>query len=875
MKSFLSITVCLVILSFSRLAAQPAHLQVYKNSCIPENVWTGWVAISQPHLYYDYSSPFTMAEVRITDIPYGGTYDQTYTFNNGNFCNQWPYALTTGRYTWCVRVYYYAMPPGAWTWTAATWGSDFYVDVTAPNPPVVTDNDCGGSHTGWPAWIAHTSPYFTWDNPGDAGSGISHYQVSVNGGGWNNVSSFWHPEYEGSIVFNFRSVDYAGNVSISYVLYVRIDNTAPPQPTVFETDCGSPGIWTNHFTPNFIWGPVLDAGFPVNGSGINRYEVSVNWGSWMTVTSPWTEAFPTGQYIFMFRAVDNVELCSNVEVKPDIYIDASPPTPPIVTEEHCGGSTTNYPPWSSHTSPKFTWSIPFDEGSGVLPTGFSVSVNSGEWSSVVSGWEPTLTSGSYIFDFKSTDRAGNESGTYRIYVRIHEPLIIRVDNDATGSNNGSSWTDAYTDLQTALNNSLEGDTIWVAEGIYKPSADKTGNVSPSDPRTKTYKLKEEVPLYGGFSGTESKRKERDPENNITVLSGDIGTGGVIADNCYSVITGMDNSSIDGFMITGGNGDGSVSLQTDLGGGISNNGISNLKVRNCIFKDNFSKQGGAAGNYFCTDSIIYSDCRFLDNSGYNGGAIGNWDTRVYITNCIFSGNSTSSGNSYGAAIFNWGGESTAQILNCTFFNNIDASSRGAVHNRAAVSTATNCIMWGNNSLDIVNTNGGSTILTYSCIEQSGYAGSNGNISINPEFVDATSRDFHLTSISPCIDAGNGSAAPHSDLEGNQRFDNPLVENTGTGDPLYSDMGVYECFLITNILVSNPDAISVYPNPSNGIFYIEAQDIRRIVITDIYGRLIHDRKAELRNEISLENEPEGLYFVKIYTGNSLFIRKVILR
>jgi hypothetical protein len=360
---------------------------------------------------------------------------------------------------------------------------------------------------------------------------------------------------------------------------------------------------------------------------------------------------------------------------------------------------------------------------------------------------------------------------------------------------------------------------------------------------------------------------------VTILSGDIGTPDDNTDNCYSVVSSVNNSNLDGFKITGGNGNGG-SLETYLGGGLSNYYVSNVKVGNCIFTNNFANCGGAAGDYFCTDSIIFRDCKFLQNSGTNGGAIGNWDTRAYIKNCIFSGNSTSTTNSYGAAIFNWGGVSTSQIVNCTFYNNIDVTSRGAIHNRAAASTATNCILWGNNANDIVNSSGGGCTLTYSCIEQSGYAGSNGNISINPEFVDAPNGDFRLSSVSPCIDAGNGTVAPKADLDKNPRFDNPLVTNTGTGDPAYSDMGVYECSLVTDIAEKITDPFRVYPNPSGGVFYIEGPDIQRVIIYDVHGKIILDNQEKMKREFTLENRPEGLYFIKIVSGMKPVMKKIVI-
>jgi len=45
---------------------------------------------------------------------------------------------------------------------------------------------------------------------------------------------------------------------------------------------------------------------------------------------------------------------------------------------------------------------------------------------------------------------------------------IFVNQNANGLQTGQSWIDAYTDLQQAIGNAIHGDTIWVAQGTYRP-----------------------------------------------------------------------------------------------------------------------------------------------------------------------------------------------------------------------------------------------------------------------------------------------------------------------------------------------------------------------------------------------------------------------
>ena len=189
--------------------------------------------------------------------------------------------------------------------------------------------------------------------------------------------------------------------------------------------------------------------------------------------------------------------------------------------------------------------------------------------------------------------------------------------DAAGANNGTSWADAYTDLQSALVAASPGAEIWVAEGTYYPTSGTN--------RFLSFNLKNGVAIYGGFDGTETLLSQRDLANNVTVLSGDIGIPG-ISDNSYHVVTAnnTNNSAVlDGFTITYGYANGS-GMHNSGGGMVNRNGSPGLE--NVVFTTN-----GAL---------------------YRGGALYNSGT-LTIENGHFIGNAISAGAGYGGGIYNDG------------------------------------------------------------------------------------------------------------------------------------------------------------------------------------------------------------------------------
>jgi hypothetical protein len=290
--------------------------------------------------------------------------------------------------------------------------------------------------------------------------------------------------------------------------------------------------------------------------------------------------------------------------------------------------------------------------------------------------------------------------------------IIYVDQDATaGQQNGTSWEDAHTDLNTALQFADAGDMIWVAEGTYKPTAGAD--------RAATFELRNGIQLFGGFAGIETYLTEREnPELHPTVLSGDIGILADSTDNSYHVLRIQDISDfalVDGFTIRDGNAlGGTTSFPfTEEGGGIliysgiAASSTAQITLKNNSITANTAKCGGAisiddgvlqpidlnitqcniAGNavpfrggglyipYNLTAplEIKVTDTEFNANRyrSFGGGAIyddyagTNWS----VVNTAFINNGSITGGSGGAwHIFHRGGTKRISILNSVFRDN---------------------------------------------------------------------------------------------------------------------------------------------------------------------------------------------------------------
>lgn len=211
--------------------------------------------------------------------------------------------------------------------------------------------------------------------------------------------------------------------------------------------------------------------------------------------------------------------------------------------------------------------------------------------------------------------------------------IIFVNKDAVGLDDGTNWENAYKSLDFATKNTITGE-IWVALGTYYPETDRMGEI-PSNSRRKSFVLKPNVSLYGGFNGTETSREQRNYNQNITILSGELGNPNSLLDNSFHVIeqgTSQTNAEtiIDGFTIR----DGYTAINGYGGGGLD---IYDFFImRNCILENNYSLSDGGAIRSSYSNAII-EDNIFRNNHAFQGGAIALIGSDALIKNNVFYNN----------------------------------------------------------------------------------------------------------------------------------------------------------------------------------------------------------------------------------------------
>ncbi len=436
----------------------------------------------------------------------------------------------------------------------------------------------------------------------------------------------------------------------------------------------------------------------------------------------------------------------------------------------------------------------------------------------------------------------------------------------------------YPTIQSAINASINGDTVLVAPGTY------TENIIFRGKRivltSEFYMTNNPATIYA------------------TVIDGNSPSNPDSA-SCVLIINGEDSTTVlQGFAITRGKGtkwnDEHFAGLYREGGGIlvalSSPIIKNNIIYNNIVTDGTGVVSTGGGGVRIGDSYV----RFYDNvvmnntARYGAGMVLNYTGGEYKNNVVCA--------NYGSFQFQAGSgiwinnvnPRPLTIINNTIAGNSSTSGICGVYGGSFAQLRNN-IIWGNTSG--TNTQASSTLnINYSCVQGATIFPGAGNTNLNPLFADS---NYVLTLSSPCIDKGDSSII-YNDLAD---LINPSNAKYPSRGGLRNDMGAYGgplALLLSNQLIGIPNIgnqlpesfalYQNYPNPfnpsTNITFDLPKGDFVTLKVYDILGKelftLVNDFKQAGRYTVkfNFNSLSSGIYFYKLFYGNNSITRKMIL-
>ena len=402
----------------------------------------------------------------------------------------------------------------------------------------------------------------------------------------------------------------------------------------------------------------------------------------------------------------------------------------------------------------------------------------------------TTAGGSVFTDF---DLAGNPRiQNENIAIGAYEPnacqdynSIVYVDKNATGNNDGSDWSNAFTRLESALalqeTCNFRGEIRIAGGQTFYPSTARLCTSGCDNPRAKYFLIHKDIQLKGSFVvGTDTQ-----DFSNPTRLSGDIGVPDDKEDNSYHVVVTKNLSTaalIEGFDITLGNANGSGVARID---------------------DTSVGNNHGAGMYNTSAFPTLINIHFSKNSADLGAAMYNINASPRIINSVFYYNSA---EEYGGGIYNEIG--SPEIINATFVGNSAAVEGGGIYSYSLGSTILyNSVLYNNTPSDIYLSTSTASVSSNSThnFSETSYLLGNSTISFTPldydPFLDS-SKTAGISGLSPA----NGSVLVNAGIN-----DFNLQSADGIGKPRIWDKTIDVGALENQLFILKPDV--------NNILYVD--------------------------------------------------------
>jgi len=331
----------------------------------------------------------------------------------------------------------------------------------------------------------------------------------------------------------------------------------------------------------------------------------------------------------------------------------------------------------------------------------------------------------------------------------------------------TTWADAATNIQSAIDAASTADVIWVTNGVY----DTGGKIKSGD-------LVNRVALDKALTVRSVNGAD------VTVIQGvwDFATNGLAAVRCAWLTNG---AILNGFTLRGGATRAvTVALNAQMSGGGVWGNSTNATLINCVISGNAAgHQGGGAYRVSlvrCTLSGNLAVGSGQAGAGIAGAGSGGGAALCNLNGCVVTGNKAIQGDGGGTAYSDLkncaltknaapllgAGAYQGTLINCTVSGNT-AGGYGSYGATVDSAILTNCIIYGNLRVppfSFTSTNYYNCTLSYCCTEPLPIGP--GNITADPQLLGDY---FHVAETSPCRGTGTNLSAS-SDIDG-QTWTNP--------------------------------------------------------------------------------------------------------
>ncbi len=348
-----------------------------------------------------------------------------------------------------------------------------------------------------------------------------------------------------------------------------------------------------------------------------------------------------------------------------------------------------------------------------------------------------------------------------------------VSQEGNDENDGTSWSSALANPQSAIDRASAGDSVLIGDGTYY--ATRIVETASDTIYSTSFVLKEGVSLHGGYIAGQNQRSKGEyawsfgGKTILTIADGNSGTV-LVNETPFTTETHVDGLVLEGGTALGAGEDG-------FGGGARLSGA--VSLHSCIIQGNIAGNGG--GVYLGEGAklkhcLVRENCVLDEGWGGNGGGI-YATSNTQISNCLVTGNG--SGVRKGGGIYT---TDNARIDFCTIVANEAIREGSGLYMAGNAGTVSSTVVWGNSGSTLQASIAGNASHcaiegnspNESCIPlQKGNSGIHGNAYNDnwvggyfPCFASPENGDWRLGAGSYLINRGS-NANEDSDAAGNAR------------------------------------------------------------------------------------------------------------